>query len=126
MKRLAWLLAGFCFFIIGLIGVIVPLLPATPFMLLAAFAFARSSETLHQWLLTHPRFGSSIRDWNEYGIISRKAKYAAMGAIFTTFFVSVILGLASHILIIQAVLLTFVAGFIISRPEQPPDSTHEN
>jgi len=122
MKRLIWLVAGCSCFITGVLGIIIPLLPTTPFMLLAAFAFARSSETLHRWLLDHPRFGRSIRDWNAYGAIARKAKYAAVFAILVTFLVSIILGLPSLVLFIQAVLLTFVTIFIVSRPETSANS----
>lgn len=120
--RPVWILAGFCCFIIGAIGIIVPLLPTTPFMLLATFAFARSSDTLHQWLLNHPRFGPSIRDWNAYGVIARRAKIIALLTIFATFLISIIMALPLYILIIQAVVLALVALFIISRPENPPEA----
>ncbi len=66
-----------------------PLLPTVPFMLLAAFCFARSSPQLEAWLVDHPRFGPHIHAWNTRGAISRRGKYAALA----TFAASALLGL---------------------------------
>lgn len=55
-------------------GVVLPLLPATPFLLLAAACFLRSSDRLHRWLLNHRWFGSYIRDYRECGGVTRSAK----------------------------------------------------
>jgi uncharacterized membrane protein YbaN (DUF454 family) len=62
---------------IGFVGIFLPVLPTTPFFILAAGCFARSSPRLERWLLDHPRFGASLRDWQERGAIPRKAKVLA-------------------------------------------------
>ncbi|NHX28258.1 DUF454 domain-containing protein [Escherichia coli] len=98
-------------------GIFVPLLPTVPFMLLAAFCFARSSERLHNWLLMHPRFGHHIVDWQERGAITRRVKWIATVSILATFAISLALGLRPLVLGIQAVTLGCVLLFIWSRPE---------
>ena len=72
-----WLTAGMLFLGLGLLGVLLPILPTTPFLLLAAWCFARSSPRLHGWLLGHRLFGPPIRNWEENGAISRPAKRLA-------------------------------------------------
>ena len=72
-----WLLqalAGVCL-LLGLVGVFVPVMPTVPFLIVAAWAASRSSPRLHQWLMEHPRFGRQLREWNEYGIVPRRAKW---------------------------------------------------
>ena len=61
--RTVWLILGFFFTGLAMIGVILPLLPTVPFLLLAAFCFARSSDRFHRWLVEHPTLGPPIRDW---------------------------------------------------------------
>jgi uncharacterized protein len=69
-------LAGVCV-VLGLIGVFVPVLPTIPFLIIAAWAASRSSPRLHGWLLSHPRFGRPLKDWNEAGVVPRRVKWLA-------------------------------------------------
>ncbi|MBJ7499956.1 MAG: YbaN family protein [Sphingopyxis sp.] len=80
MKRHFYLVAGWASLGLGAIGAFLPLLPTVPFVILAAFCFARSSPRLETWLLTHPHFGHHIVAWREKGAISRKGKIAATAA----------------------------------------------
>ena len=75
--RWAWLLLAYASLGTGIVGIFVPGLPTTVFILLAAYAASRGSTRLHQRLLQDPRFGPMIRDWQAYGAVSRKAKWAA-------------------------------------------------
>lgn len=78
MIRIGYFLAGWTSLALGTIGVFLPLLPTVPFVILAAFCFARSDRRLEAWLIGHPRFGGHIRAWRERGAISRRGKSAAM------------------------------------------------
>jgi uncharacterized protein len=62
---------------LGVIGAFVPVMPTVPFVLLAAWAAARSSPRLSNWLETHPRMGPHIRDWRRGGVVRRRAKWIA-------------------------------------------------
>ncbi len=117
--RLFWLIVGLASVAFGLAGVVLPLLPTTPFLLLAAFAFARSSPRLSAWLHSHPRFGPLIENWNAHGSIDRPTKRLAVVVIAATFALSVFLEVAPWILVTQAVVLSAVVVFILTRPDGP-------
>lgn len=102
-------------------GLLLPLLPATPFLLLAAACFARSSERLHGWMLQHPRFGPLLADWETQGAIRPSAKRSATLAI-------VLSGAATQALThlsqaasaALAISLVAVLAFIWTRPPGRP------
>ena len=89
MKQPLWMAAGVASLMLGAIGAVLPLLPTVPFVILAAFCFARGNPAWEAKLLDHPRFGHHIRNWRERGAISRKGKLAATGA----FAASILFGL---------------------------------
>lgn len=68
---------GCVFFGLGVVGVFLPVLPTTPFMILAASCFAKSSKRFHLWLMNHPTFGKLLQDWEQRRAIPRYAKYLA-------------------------------------------------
>jgi len=68
---------------VGVLGVVVPLLPTTPFLLLAAWCFARSSERLHRWLVCHPRLGQYVVGFLYGGGMSRRAKATALAVLWS-------------------------------------------
>ena len=117
--RLIWLGLGGVFLAAGLVGVVLPVLPTTPFLLLAAGCFAKSSPRLHRWLLAHPTFGPPIRNWEENGAISRPAKRLAVGSMAAVFVLSAVLGLALPLLALQGVLIAAGSAFILTRPDGP-------
>lgn len=116
---MVWVTAGWVAFGLGVIGAALPLLPTVPFMLLAAFCFARGSERFHRWLVDHPKFGPPIQDWREHGAISPRAKIMAIAAISATLALSLIVGVKPLILAIQAVVMSCVLIFIMTRPDGP-------
>lgn len=69
---------------LGIVGIFLPLLPTTPFLLLAAICYANSSEKFYNWLMNHRFFGSYIRNWRRYGAIPLKAKIVAIVLIVVT------------------------------------------
>ncbi|MBL7556986.1 MAG: YbaN family protein [Bdellovibrionaceae bacterium] len=77
MSRFLYLLFGWFFLVIGVIGIAVPLLPTTPFLILTAICFSKGSEKMHTWLLNHRIFGPPINEWNSKGVIRLKYKIMA-------------------------------------------------
>ncbi|MFC3086893.1 YbaN family protein [Tabrizicola soli] len=119
MMRTLWLAVGLFFLGIGLLGVALPVVPTTPFLLLAAGSFAKSSPRLHGWLLTHPLFGPPIRNWEDNGAISRPAKRLAVGTMAAVLVVSLWLGLGWKVLLPQGVLIAAGCAFVLTRPDGP-------
>lgn len=72
---------GIVFVGLAILGVILPILPTTPFLLVAAACFAKSSPKMQRWLLTNKIFGSMINDWQQHRSIPKKAKYIALSSI---------------------------------------------
>ncbi|WP_339689018.1 YbaN family protein [uncultured Parasphingorhabdus sp.] len=77
MKRQLYLLAGLASLALGSIGILLPLLPTVPFMILAAFCFANSSPRLEAWLVEHRIFGPHIKNWRDRRAITRRGKWSA-------------------------------------------------
>ena len=120
LSRLGWLTIGLLSLALGGAGILLPLLPTTPFVLVAAFAFAKSSNRLHQWLLDHDVFGPLIDNWRRDGAISRPTKIVSILSMIAIFIVSLALSVPTHVIVIQAVVLGACAVFILTRP-LPPD-----
>lgn len=73
-QRWLWFVGGLLSLATGVVGIVLPLLPTTPFVLLAAFCFSRGSARCEQWLISHPRFGPMIADWREHRAVPLRAK----------------------------------------------------
>lgn len=118
--RFLWLALGVAALGLGAAGVVLPLLPTTPFLLVATFAFARSSKPLHDWLVNHPTFGPLIENWHAHGAISKRTKLLSAASMVGVFSLALAMGAPRHVLMIQAVVLSIAAAFVLSRP-LPPD-----
>ena len=117
--RLVWLVVGFVSLGLGAIGAFLPLLPTVPFILLAAFAFAESSERMHTWLIEHNLFGGMIRNWRRYGAISLRAKIASVVTMLLVIVMSALHGVAAWILVVQAVVMSMSGFYVVTRPLPP-------
>ncbi len=119
-RRIVLLVVGLISLVLGGIGIFLPLLPTTPFILVAAFAFANSSEKLHRWLLDHNVFGPLIDNWRRHRAISRTAKAMSVASMVAILVISWFLGVAPLVVAVQALILGCVAAYILTRPSLPP------
>ena len=115
--RIFYFSLGWVMVALGVIGLILPLMPGAVFLIIAAWCFARSSPRLETWLLEHPRFGKSLRDWRASGAIPRSAKIMACAGMafgFLTFCYSA----RPSWLLGTAVAAAFLAcaAYVVSRP----------
>lgn len=118
-KRIALIIVGITSLALGGLGVVLPLLPTTPFILVAAFAFANSSDRLHQWLLDHDVFGPLIANWRRHGAISRNAKIVSILSMIAVILISILLAAPVHAIVIQVLVIGAAAAFVLSRPLPP-------
>lgn len=111
MKKILALL-GFISLTLGIIGAFLPLLPTTPFILLSAYLFAKSSDRMYNWLTNHKIFGKLIVDYQKYKTIPVHAKILAISMLSTSILISVFT-IASGKLWLQILLICIAVGAII-------------
>ncbi len=120
-QRWVLIAIGWMFVGLGLIGVILPVLPTTPFMLLALWCFARSSQRFHDWLYHHPVFGPPLQLWHHHRVIPLGGKIIALTAMagsltYLVFFRET----AGWIVVVAALVMGYGAWFILTKPSRPP------
>ncbi len=114
--------AGLLFSALAIAGVVLPLVPTTPFLLLAGACFARSSPRLHRWLLSRPAFGPYLEQWQRERTVPRGAKRKAYLVVALTFGVSIALVEA---LWLRGVLLAFACGLVVFLAKLPTTRPRE-
>jgi uncharacterized membrane protein YbaN (DUF454 family) len=121
LARPAFLALGWASVGLGIVGVIFPVLPTTPFLLVALWAFSRSSPELAERIRNNPRLGPYIRDWEEFGVIPPKAKLLAV-AMMAGSFAYLWFGTAAPAwaAILVAAILAAIAAYILTRPGRRP------
>ena len=122
-RRLLLLVCGWVCLALGLVGAFLPVLPTTPFLLLAAAAFSRSSHTLANRLYQHKRFGPMLLEWEQYRIIPLRAKVLATGMIaasLTWLWLGTEMGNAVRLIVTLLILVTL--AYIWSKPHQRPNA----
>jgi len=90
LLRLFFAGLGTLFVALGVLGIFLPVLPTTPFLLLAAGCYARSSRRIYHWLLHHPQFGPILREWRQHRAMPYRAKRVALLMIILSFSVSIV------------------------------------
>ena len=119
LKRALWLCLGVLFLSLGMIGVLLPGLPTTPFMLLAAACFARSSKRFYSWLLNNPLFGEKVRRYRAGHGIPQRVKLFAVSLVSLFVGYAALFGIPSELLGLRIAVVSvgaFGAWFILSRP----------
>jgi len=124
LKRLVLFGLGWVFFALGVLGVFLPVLPTTPFMLLALWCFARSSRRFHHWLYTHRLFGPPLQRWEQYRVIPLGAKIIAVGAMsLSMIYVGFFTAAPWFAVATMGAVCLYGAGFILSKPHRLPDGS---
>ncbi|HYO51494.1 YbaN family protein [Archangium sp.] len=121
--RFVFMALGFVCVGLGMLGVFLPLLPTTPFLLVALWAFSRSSRRFHHWLYTHPRFGPRLQEWHEHGTVPVKVKVSALTAMAVSLaLLAFVVRVKWPVLAVAAALMLVGAAYVLSRPSRPPGS----
>ncbi|UCC57403.1 MAG: YbaN family protein [Gammaproteobacteria bacterium] len=116
---------GWCFFGLGAVGTVVPGLPTTPFMLLALWAFSKSSRRFHLWLYTHPLFGPPLQQWRSHRVIPDRAKYLALATMAVSFvYLAFFTEVSAWLKALIALLMLYGATFILSKPSRVPEQSN--
>jgi len=119
--RIVFIVLGWLFFSLGFIGVFLPVLPTTPFMLLALGCFTRSSPRLQHWLYCHKVFGPPLQAWQQYGVISKKAKIVSISCMsLSLLYILIFRELAWWVNTLVTMLMAYGAWFILRTPSTAP------
>jgi uncharacterized membrane protein YbaN (DUF454 family) len=104
--------------LLGLLGIILPLLPTTPFFILALSCFARSSPYFHQKLLTTPYIGETLQDWEKHKKIDKKRKLQIYLIVLSSFLISILILRESLLLQLLLILILSVLLFFLHRIDE--------
>ena len=118
-KKYSLLFVGWFFVLLGTIGIFLPVLPTTPFLLISLWAFSQSSERFHNWLYNHRVFGPPLQEWSRYGVIPLRAKIIALGTMAISATLVILYSQAPwYGLSAMVILMGVGAAFILSRPSR--------
>jgi len=123
MRRF-YLALGYASLVLGIAGIALPLLPTTPFVILAAWCFARSNPALAQRLYENPRFGALLTTWRDQRAIPPRAKIYALLMLALSYAVAVWLVRNPYVPYLLAAIMGSVALYIVTRPS-PRESTED-
>lgn len=121
-RRVLWLVLAYVALALACVGAVLPVVPTTPFVLLAAFAAARGSRRLHDRLLAHRVFGPLIRDWRAGGAVARRAKVAAVGTMAASVAIMLAIGVPARVVALSGVPMVLVSVWLCARPEPAASS----
>jgi uncharacterized membrane protein YbaN (DUF454 family) len=115
LRRVVYVALGLLFVGLAAVGVATPVLPTTPFLLLAGWFFARSSARLHAWLLRSRLFGGMIRDWQKHRGVRPRVKVVALILIPLVVFTSAYFGGLPWYLVVMLIVLATVGAVVVIR-----------
>ncbi len=105
--------------LLGLVGVFLPVVPTTPFVILASYAYSRGSPRFEKWLLEHPKLGPPVVAWRAHGIIKRTPKVlATLGLLVSVPFTCSVAQIPLVVKIVVVAVVTVVMIFVWTRPEE--------
>jgi len=114
--RPGYLVLAYVALAVGIAGIILPLLPATPFLLIAVWAGSRGSPRVHDWIFEQPRFARLVNDWHEQGAVPLNAKWLATAMMIASFLTLIWSGANAWLLLGMGVFFGCVGGFLWTRP----------
>ena len=117
MKLLFWRMLVLIFLTLGFIGALLPGLPTTVFLILAAWAASRGWPAVDTWLLNHPKYGSTLRQWREHGTVPRKAKWWASGMMLVSAIIMLFTNAPLLVKLFTDLTMLVVAIWLWLRPE---------
>lgn len=118
IARPFWFCLGAVALFLGVVGVVLPILPTTPFVILAAFCFGKSSSRVYRLLLENRIFGPIIADWKTHGAIATKYKMIALFMMVGAILLSIAMGVRKEVLALQVLVMGSAAGYVLSRPSR--------
>lgn len=116
-SRLLFFAAGWILTALGVIGLVLPLMPGTLFLIAAAWCFSRSSPRFEAWLLGHEQLGPHVLRWRATGAIARKAKLIACGSMLLSFGLVALTAAPPVALWLTGACLLASGAYVASRPE---------
>lgn len=121
LRKILYVSVGVVSLIVGIIGIFLPLLPTTCFVLLAGYCFSKGSDRLHNWILTHKYFGPPIRDWRRFGVIRVPIKcWASLMIFISALSIWLIPTVPFFVQVGTSAFFVGLVWFIWSRPHEIP------
>lgn len=118
--RAAYIAIGILFVGLGALGVVLPVVPTTPFLLMSLWAFARSSAMLERWLLEHRVFGPRLVEWRRNRVIPLGVKLTAWGSMAGSLTLLILTGASAIAIGGAASVMAIGATYVASKPSLPP------
>lgn len=119
LGRNLYLFIGWASLALAVIGTLMPIMPTVPFLIVAFWAFSKSSPELSRRILAHPRLGPPLRDWLRHGAIPRRVRYLTALAMVWGCGLAWLLGAPAWLLGTQITVCTLVAAYVLTRPDPP-------
>ena len=121
--------AGWCCVVLGILGIFLPLLPTTIFLLIATWCFARSSERFHHWLIKHPKLGPILHSWQNNTGITPSIRNRALAMLWLSLLISMAIVAKWWIVLLLCVIGCSVSVYLIRLPlvdHLPQSATHSD
>jgi len=115
-RSLPYLILAYVCIGLGIIGAVLPLLPTTPFLLVAAWAAARGSPRLHHWLYQHPRLGAPLIAWEQKRAVPTGAKWLACVFMAVSWVIMLVQTSGWFVPVLTGIVFVSVTAFLVTRP----------
>lgn len=126
LKKYLWIALGFASLVLGILGIFLPLLPTTPFLLLTSFCFIRGSDRLHSWLTSHKVFGKYINNYLYHKAIPLKTKIATLIILWGSLIISMIVIAHIHVALLLIAVGIGVSNHVVSMRTLKAEHANEN